>query len=162
MLRKVKMPPQRALRRATKGKSRSAFESSVQLDSDSSLTVQEQLRELVKSHGVRMLDLFRDWDEDQSGTITLTEFRRAISALGYEAPSADVAAVFDMFDRDKSGTIELKELNKELRRGVDIQLDAALLDGAAGEITVGARNAIRRSVEERRIQLDVHLSLIHI
>jgi hypothetical protein len=69
-------------------------------------SVQEQLREILRVNAVRVIDLFRDWDDDQSGTIDLKEFKRAVRALGYEAAHDDVAALFDEFDADGSGTIE--------------------------------------------------------
>ena len=128
----------------------SAFHGSERLvASQESGSVQTQLRDILKENAVRVIDLFRDWDDDQSGTITFKEFRRAIGALGYEAPPDDLRAVFDSFDNDKGGTIELSELNKHLRRGADILLDPALRDGAAGEIVLESKNLNRRSLPEQ-------------
>ena len=47
---------------------------------------------LVQNH-VRVIDLFRDWDEDESGRIDRTEFRRGLLALGIKARSWAVHAV---------------------------------------------------------------------
>ena len=55
---------------------------------------------------MRVMDLFRDWDDDGNGTIDKKEFRRAIAALGYAAPRAEIDGLFDKFDADRSGEIE--------------------------------------------------------
>jgi hypothetical protein len=47
--------------------------------------------------------------------------------------------------RHGSGQIELSELNAQLRRGGEVELDAALQVGAAGEIVRGARNKHARA-----------------
>ena len=112
-------------------------------------SVVQQLRQIMAENATRVIDLFRDWDEDRSGTITLKEFKRAIQALGYDASPADVAALFDSFDADGSKTIEMKELNKMLRKGADIALADELQAGAAGEIKLASLNLHRRTVAER-------------
>ena len=35
---------------------------------------------------MRVIDLFREWDEDGDGTVSKKEFRKAIVHLGLEAP----------------------------------------------------------------------------
>ncbi len=104
------------------------------------LSVQQQLRAILSANAVRVIDLFRDWDDDQSGNISRKEFRRAIAALGYEAGADDINGTFDDLDADGSGTIEYEELNAQLRRGADMQLSGSLRAGAAGDIVLGARN----------------------
>ena len=115
-LRSVKMPPQRALRKTTAGgkKSKYAFKSTVTLDMNSNKSVQDQLRELLAKHSVRIIDLFKDWDDDGNGQIDKKEFRKAIASLGVAAPRAEVDALFDTFDGDRSGEIDYKEVQKAL------------------------------------------------
>ena len=43
-------------------------------------SVQEQLRAILNANAVRVIDLFRDWDEDESGRIDRTEFRKGLLA----------------------------------------------------------------------------------
>ena len=62
-----------------------------------------------------MLDVFRDWDEDESGNISRDEFRKAMALLGVSAVKEVVDGCFDSFDADGSGTIEYNELDKLLR-----------------------------------------------
>ena len=89
---------------------------------------------------MRVIDLFRDWDDDGDGmvsqkefTLTVTlaraltltpapdtdpnanqvskkEFRKAMTALGLSAPRKDVDGLFDTFDPDGGGSIDYKEL----------------------------------------------------
>ena len=46
----------------------------------------------------------------------------------------------DLLDTDCNGMLDYKELNKELRRGASVELDAALQDGALGEIETKSKN----------------------
>lgn len=44
------------------------------------------LRDALARSSARVIDLFREWDEDDSGSVDLKEFRKAIKALGFDAP----------------------------------------------------------------------------
>jgi len=105
------------------------------------MPVVDQLRAALMASFSRVMDLFRDWDDDESGAIDKREFRNVMPALGLEVDRADADALFDSMDLDGSGLIDYKELNKLLRAGATIELDEALQAGAAGEITLEAKNA---------------------
>ena len=109
-----------------------------QLDSDK--PVQEQLRDLLTANAVRVIDLFREWDEDHSGTVDKKEFRKALQALGVQAEKKEIDELFDSFDADRSGSLEYSELNKVLRRGGTVALDPSLQAGGAGAIELSAKN----------------------
>ena len=64
----------------------------------------------------RVVDLFREWDEDGDGTVSKKEFRKAIPLIVPDVPKAAVDELFDEWDPDKSGMISLAELIKKLRR----------------------------------------------
>ena len=81
---------------------------------DGEKSVQEQLLDILKEHSVKLIDLFREWDDDGNGALDKKEMRRAIAALGYEAPKKEVDALFDSIDVDGSGWIEFEELKKAL------------------------------------------------
>ena len=96
---------------------------------------------MLSEQGVRVIDLFRSWDEDESGTVSKKEFRRAMPLLGLDVPKKEIDRLFDSWDPDRSGEISLQELNKQLRRGGEIKLDKKMLAGGAGVIELESRNA---------------------
>ena len=103
-LKGMKLPPPKALRRTqpgSKGGRKAAFQSTVQLDRNAKVSVQEQLRELLAKHSVRVVDLFKDWDEDGNGCVNKKEFRKAVATLGLDASKKEVDALFDSFDPDR-------------------------------------------------------------
>ena len=102
--------------------------------------VVDQLREILASNYQTVQYVFREWDDDDSGTISAAEFRRAIPALGVAVDVADANALFALLDADGSGELDYNELNRHLRRGADVALDEALQDGAMGEIQLKAEN----------------------
>ena len=117
---------------------------------DESLPVQEQLRELLTKNAVRVIDLFREWDEDGSGTVDKKEFRKALQALGVKADKEELNTLFDTLDTDKGGTLEYGEINKALRRGGTVALDPSLQAGAVS-IELKAKNkASSRSPQKGR------------
>ena len=74
---------------------------------------------MLTTNAVRVIDLFRDWDEDGDGVVSKREFRRAMPMLGLQVPAHEVDALFDSWDPDGSGELELNELNKVQWRGGD-------------------------------------------
>ena len=62
----------------------------IDLDESSDKSVAQQLRDILSKNGVRVVDLFREWDEDGDGTISKKEFRKAMPLLGLEAPKKDL------------------------------------------------------------------------
>ena len=88
--------------------------------------IAEQLRDILSKQAVRVIDLFREWDEDGDGTVSKKEFRKAMPMLGLEVPKKEIDALFDSWDPDGSGSLTLKELDKKLRRGAEVQLDDKL------------------------------------
>ena len=128
------------IRSAAQLKKPTAIVSSVGLRADSDKSIADLLTDIVAQNVVRVTDLFREWDTDGSGTVSKKEFRRAIGALGYEAPRAELDRAFAEFDTDRSGEIDVGELTRALKRRVD--LNPALLPGAAGAIVTESRNKV--------------------
>ena len=116
------------------------------------------LRAMLAQNWMRVVDLLQDWDEDSNGTVSLKEFSKALPVLGLSFSAETVQTLFAEFDADGSGEVDMKELNRKLRPGAAIELDAELQDGAMGEIVVGAANAIalRKSADSGalNVQLD--------
>ena len=86
----------------------------VKLVASDERSVEEQLRDILGEHSVRLIDLFRDWDDDGNGALCKKEFRQAVAALGYEATVKDIDALFDDIDDDANGWIEFSELKMSL------------------------------------------------
>ena len=52
----------------------------------------------------------------RGGVVDQVEFRDAVRALGYDAPNAELDALFRSFDEDGSGEISYRELHRALRQ----------------------------------------------
>ena len=98
------------------------------LDETSEKSYAQQLQEHLCRDAVRVIDLFRDWDDDGNGKVDKKEFRKAMKALGLDVPRKEVDGLFDSFDPDGGGSIEYNELNKALKRKV--ALDPSMQAGA--------------------------------
>ena len=108
-----------ALRRVAGGRMGAALSTRVKLDhSANAPPIAHQLRDILAKESVRVVDLFRDWDEDGNGLIDKNEFRRAMPLIGITMAADAADALFDSWDVDGSGQIEYSELNKLLRRTV--------------------------------------------
>ena len=88
----------------------------IDLKEDSDLPVQQQLREALVAQAVRVVDLFKEWDENGDGTVSKEEFRKAMPMLGLDVSREEIDALFDEWDPDGSGLLEYKELNTLLKR----------------------------------------------
>ena len=113
------------------------------VDLDESLPVAEQLRAVLVAKAVRVVDLFRSFDDDESGCVSRKEFHIGMKQLGLDFPRAAMDVLYDEWDPDGSGHLELKEVSRQLRRGNDITLAKELQVGAAGEIVLKSENDIK-------------------
>ena len=127
-------------------------------------TVVEQMRDILAQYFNTVTQLFRDWDDDGSGTVSKEEFRRALPILGLSVEREDAEALFDTFDADGSGEIDLSELSKHLRAGAGVELAAELQAGAMGEIEVERTQkfALRKGLSEMQSKVfgkEIHIDL---
>jgi Ca2+-binding EF-hand superfamily protein len=53
------------------------------------------LRDALSRSAARVVEIFSEWDEDGSGTISKREFRRAVRSLGFTQNDADIDIVFE-------------------------------------------------------------------
>ena len=54
----------------------------VKLEVSDEVSVQEQLHKIIMEHSVKLIDLFREWDDDGDGNVSKLEFRRSLPMLG--------------------------------------------------------------------------------
>lgn len=78
--------------------------------------VLDQLRRTLDADIARTLDLFRSWDTNNTGRISLVELRRVLHELGDATTGVHVDTFFETLDQDESGLVEYRELHKALRR----------------------------------------------
>ena len=86
----------------------------VKLSADSGVSIAEQLAEIMAENSVKLIDLFREWDEDGDGHVDKKEFRKAVAALGYDVPNKDLDAVFATLDVSGDGAVDYNEMKKAL------------------------------------------------
>lgn len=77
--------------------------------------IENTLARALKTSAVKVMDLFKDWDEDGNGSISKKEFRRAMRGLGVEGTNQDHDELFDKWDVDGSGELDYNEISKALR-----------------------------------------------
>ena len=108
---------------------------------DSSLEMREfltwSLREALTRSSQRVVDLFKQWDEDNSGSVDRREFHRAIRALGFDVTQAESDDVFGSLDENGSGKVEYKELHAMLRASSGSEGTKANLARGASRISQG-------------------------
>ena len=75
----------------------------------------KQLRTALSSKSARILDLFRDFDADGSGTIEKREFHTLLVRMGIRTDAALISELFDSIELDGNGVIEYNELRAALR-----------------------------------------------
>ena len=124
----------------------------MELDESSEQSVAEQLRDALSKASVRVIDLFREWDDDNNGKVSRAEFHKAMGEMKFDAPPEEIDRLFDEWDPDGSGVLELNELSKLLRRGSTVKLDEKLQAGGAGAIQTQAstKHALRKGKLERK------------
>jgi len=77
----------------------------------------ERVGEAMRANELRVLDLFREWDQDEDGVISRAEFRSALPLLGLMLSTReDADKLFDFFDANHDGEISFEEFHQILRR----------------------------------------------
>ena len=77
--------------------------------------IPRKLAGLLTKNMSRVIDLFREWDQDEDGQVTRKEFIKGLASLKMSVDAADIDALFAHFDPDGSGTLDYKELQSVLR-----------------------------------------------
>ena len=104
----------------------------IKLDPGSDVPITEQLAEGLAKNLSRVVDVFRAWDADNSGTIDKNEFRDGLRQLGLtEVPLEELDALFDEIDADESGEIDYRELAFKLKTKQRAKVGAAVAAAVA-------------------------------
>lgn len=75
------------------------------------------MKKRMAAKAARVIDLFKRWDLNGDGEISLAEFEQALPELGFHECTAEQAQrLFAAFDHDGSGDISLRELQRTLMR----------------------------------------------
>ena len=88
----------------------------VSLDALTEMSLADQLRIQLHANAITVVELFKSWDADGSGSIARGEFHEGVLRLGYNATDEAIDTVFDSFDGDHGGELEFIELKKALQR----------------------------------------------
>ena len=84
------------------------------LDEDAMETIPQQIQAALQLNRARVIDVFRQFDDDGDTAVSRKEFRKALRELGLEASKAAMDAVFDEMDLDGSGEIDFDDLRRTL------------------------------------------------
>ena len=136
----------------------------VKLDVSSGTSLHDQLAMALSENSAKLVDLFREWDEDGNGAVDRKEFRMAVAALGYDAPKKDLDAFFDTFDVSGDGEIEYNELKKGLAKAMkvaDVKVrDLKEAKQAAAKAAAAARATERNAAVDAAVaKANLHLPL---
>lgn len=107
----------------------------------------EKIQQVLEKNMTRVMDVFKEWDADGNGQISVLEFRAACRHLDLPLGKEEVEKIFSVLDPDGSGSLSFKELNRALRSHDHAAIDARLQPGAAGAVTLEAKtkHAIRKA-----------------
>ena len=88
----------------------------IKIHIDESLPLVDQIKDALSANAARVIDLFREFDDDGDGEISILEFQKAMPVLGLPLDREQCKELFAAFDGDGGGSISFREFNKLLRR----------------------------------------------
>lgn len=83
---------------------------------DEEYPIPNQIRDALREQYYRVIDLFKQFDESNTGTVTLREFIRGMTKIGLDAPMEAFAALYKSFDPHEVGVIRYEDFNNLIAR----------------------------------------------
>ena len=118
-----------------------------QVDSDEMVAA---LKKALKENATRIIDLFKEWDEDGDGNVSKKEFLKALPQLGIDVDKETASTLFDAFDPDGGGDISYKELSSKLHDKDDAALEASIRKASQRSAALKKQRKTHLSKEERQ------------
>ena len=117
----------------------------------------EALTDALAAAGLRVVDLFREWDTDESGSISQSEFREALRVAALPISDANITKLFRDGDArgDSNGEIGFRELHKHLRIGGTVR---ASVKGRMGGLFPGKARMRMQAAVRMQASFRGHLS----
>ena len=112
------------------------------------------LRQRLKQHP-SLARVFKTWDTDNSGTLTIEEMQKALNMLNVSVDETAMKALFSLFDDDDSGEIESKEFIDAIRHG-----DTFLADHKKGQASHDAA-AMAAKTQAAAARLSTRPPIVH-
>ena len=104
---------------------------------EGTLSIKQQIRRVLAANAVKVMDLFREWDTNNDGNLSRSEFRRAMPLLGIHADAKELDELFAELDGDGDGVATFREFNRAMRRETDRNARDALKDAFGQPVEPG-------------------------
>ena len=82
---------------------------------EAGLRAMGELKEKLEENMGKVVELFHEWDTNDDGKCSKTEFGKGLKKMGWEVTKDTVDLLFQYIDKDGEGSIEYNELSKALR-----------------------------------------------
>ena len=97
------------------------------------------IRAALRTKLARVVDAFRQLDDDMSGVIDEKEFAKGLREMGLSAPEVVMKSIFTTFDTDGSGQVSYSEMDKLLRRS------AQLVSSPGAKVATAAKKKMKKA-----------------
>lgn len=112
------------------------------------------LKAALAANHSRVMNLFRKWDADGSGTVSMDEFLRGMRLLSFNVTVGDVKLLFKQLDKDGSGSVDFAELDRAIK-ATGLALDSAIgMPSYSGSQGYSLRSAAQFDGHKSAIRLD--------
>jgi Ca2+-binding EF-hand superfamily protein len=110
----------------------------------SSRSILQQIADKVEQKSKNIRVVFRNFDEDKSGSVDYQEFRKGLEHIGIILTDVDFQTLLNVVDNDNSGTIDYNEFVEDLKH-VDEQTGGFFGAPGAQQAAVAAPTAQPRA-----------------